>query len=152
MSTAMTTAKREREKKHVRITMIPLFCTEIDMKSIKIYSWSNEKLCVLNSFDRFFCCFSISFWLSIRFVSFKLISLLLLFSFTPMWHDEKYARIIFKQSYIVKAFVLVLRRCHVYVSRFALCLVFCFCYCFSRSISFLVSFISAFGRILWLLL
>lgn len=49
--------QREREKKHVRITMIPLFCTEIDMKSIKIYSWSNEKLCVLNSFDRFFLLF-----------------------------------------------------------------------------------------------
>lgn len=44
---------KEREKKHVRITMIPLFCTEIDMKSIKIYSWSNEKLCVFNSFNRF---------------------------------------------------------------------------------------------------
>lgn len=51
----LTTAKPDerREKKHVRITMIPLFCTEIDMKSIKIYSWSNEKLCVLNSFSRF---------------------------------------------------------------------------------------------------
>lgn len=49
------------------------FRTEIDMKSIKIYSWSHEKLCVLNSFDRvvFICVFPSRF--GIQFASFALL-------------------------------------------------------------------------------
>lgn len=148
---------REREK-HLRFTMIPLFCTEIDMKSIKIYSWSHEKLCVLNSFSRF--CSSISFHLSIHLaycvrrvvamVSFELISLLVFFSFAPMWNDEirTYLQtVIHRHQRIHSCWCFDVAMFTCFDSLCVLLLLF-----FSLNLFSLVSFISAFGWILWPLL